>query len=52
MFTRMAPICAVAYWATIHSALLALQMPTRLPFWTPRVIRPRATRSTSALSSA
>ena len=51
MLTRMAPILAVAYCTTVHSAQFGAQMPTRSPFSTPSDISPRATRSTSALSS-
>ena len=36
MFTRIAPILAVAYWTSTHSAQFGDQMPTRSPAWRPR----------------
>ena len=41
--TMIAPICAVAYCTSTHSATFGLQMPTRSPFATPRAINPFAT---------
>jgi hypothetical protein len=48
----MAPIFAIAYCVTVHCAQLGAQMPTRSPFSIPIAIKPRATTSISALSSA
>ncbi len=52
MFTRIAPILAVAYWVNVHSAQFGAQMPTRSPLVIPAASRPRASASTSAASSA
>ena len=35
MLTRIAPILAVAYWVTVHSARFGDQMPTRSPLAMP-----------------
>ena len=50
--TSTAPIRAVAYWTSTHSAQFGAQIPTRSPFSTPRATSPRATRSVASLSSA
>src|SRR6478735_4791379 len=52
MLTRIAPILAVAYWTSVHSEQLGAQIPTRSPVLTPTASRARASRSTSARSSA
>ncbi len=52
MFTRIAPILAVAYWVMVHSAQFGAQMPTRSPLPMPIPSRPSASASTSAASSA
>jgi len=52
MFTRIAPIFAVAYWVSVHSAQFGAQIPTRSPLAMPISIRPSASASTSAASSA
>ena len=52
MFTRIAPIFAVAYWVRVHSAQFGAQMPTRSPLTMPISSNPRASASTSAASSA
>ncbi len=52
MLTRIAPTLAVAYWVNTHSAQFGAQMPTRSPLPMPAPTRPRASRSTSAPSSA
>ena len=51
MFTRIAPIFAVAYWTIVHSGQFGAQMPTRSPADTPFAMKPRATASTSVSSS-
>lgn len=48
MFTMIAPIRAVAYCTSTHSAQLTAQMPTRSPLAIPRAIKPRANSPTSA----
>ena len=50
--TRIAPIFAVAYWISTHSAQLGAQMPTRSPLAIPVASSPRATSFTAASSSA
>jgi hypothetical protein len=50
--TRIAPIRAVAYCTTIHSARFGDQMPTRSPGTTPRSSSPLATLSTWEQSSS
>ena len=52
MVTRMAPTFAVAYWTSVHCAQFGAQMPTRSPLAMPAARRPRASSSTSRLSSA
>ena len=52
MFTRIAPIFAVAYWVSVHSAQFGAQMPTRSPLAMPVPSNPSASASTSAASSA
>ena len=52
MLTRIAPTLAVAYWVSTHSAQFGAQMPTRSPLPMPAPTSPRASRSTSAPSSA
>ena len=52
MFTRIAPIFAVAYWVSVHSAQFGAQMPTRSPLTMPISSNPRASASVSAASSA
>jgi hypothetical protein len=51
-FTTIAPIFAVAYCTSVHSAQFGAQMPTRSPFATSAAISPRASAFTSASSSA
>ena len=52
MLTRIAPILAVAYWVSTHSAQFGAQMPTRSPTVIAGASRPSASASTSAASSA
>ena len=48
----MAPIRAVAYCTTTHSALFGLQMPTRSPGSIPAAMSARANSSTASSSCA
>src|SRR5450755_1940460 len=52
MLTRIAPILAVPYWSSTHSAQFGAQMPTRSPASMPAATRPSATASVSASSPA
>ena len=52
MVTRMKPALAQANWVRVHSARLGDQMPTRSPGARPSAIRPAATPSAFAFSSA
>ena len=52
MLTRTAPILAVAYWVSVHSAQFGDQIPTRSPLPMPARTSPIASASTSASSSA
>jgi hypothetical protein len=52
MFTRIAPTFAVANCTSTHSTQFGAQIPTRSPFAMPAAIRPLASRSTAASSSA
>jgi hypothetical protein len=52
MFTRIAPIFAVANCTTTHSKQFGDQMPTRSSFSTPASMSPHATRFTAASNSA
>ena len=52
MLTRIAPIFALPYCSSTHSAQFGAQIPTRSPVATPEAMSPRATASVAASSCA
>lgn len=51
MLTRIAPMRAVAYWSSVHSAQFGAQIPMRSPAAMPFASSPLARASTSVSSS-